>query len=65
MQYFSEKKAAAESAFENRSEEELNFVLSKCQPSDKQLVESIRSMKQQLGARKWWIVVTGNYNEGL
>ncbi|KAK3106315.1 hypothetical protein FSP39_017525 [Pinctada imbricata] len=47
-----EKKAAVDAAFENRSEEELNYVLSKCQPSDRQLVETIRGMKSQLAARR-------------
>ncbi|XP_052092868.1 vacuolar protein sorting-associated protein 16 homolog isoform X1 [Mytilus californianus] len=46
------KKAAADTAFENRNEEELNFVLSKCGHSDRQLVESIKSMKQQLGLKR-------------
>lgn len=51
ISFFSERKKAAETAFDNRSEEELNYVLSKCGPNDKQLVDSIRSMKQQLGKR--------------
>ena len=51
ISFFRERKKAAETAFDNRSEEELNYVLSKCGPNDKQLVDSIRSMKQQLGKR--------------
>ena len=46
------KKAAAETAFENRNEEELNFVLAKCGHADRQLVETIKSLKQQLGAKR-------------
>ena len=49
---FRNKKAAAETAFENRNEEELNFVLSKCGHADRQLVETVKSMKQQLGAKR-------------
>lgn len=46
------KKAAADFAFENKNEEELNFVLSKCGHSDRQLAETVKSMKQQLGAKR-------------
>lgn len=46
-----ERKKAAETAFENKNEEELSYVLSKCGPSDKQLVDTIRGMKQQLSRR--------------
>jgi hypothetical protein len=49
---FRNKKAAAETAFENRNEEELNFVLSKCGHADRQLVETVKSLKQQLGAKR-------------
>lgn len=41
-------KAAAESAFENRSEEELNRVLRKCTQADRDTDALIRSYKQQL-----------------
>ncbi|XP_033732936.1 vacuolar protein sorting-associated protein 16 homolog [Pecten maximus] len=47
-----QKKSAAEAAFENHSEDDLNLVLQKCGAADKQLVENIRSMKQQLGGRR-------------
>lgn len=51
MSFCRERKKAAETAFENKNEEELSYVLSKCGPSDKQLVDTIRGMKQQLSKR--------------
>lgn len=51
MPFCRERKKAAETAFENKNEEELSYVLSKCGPSDKQLVDTIRGMKQQLSKR--------------
>ncbi|XP_071101576.1 vacuolar protein sorting-associated protein 16 homolog [Haliotis cracherodii] len=44
-------KAAAEAAFENRNEDELNSVLSRVSLADKQLAESIRAMRNELGKK--------------
>lgn len=41
-------KEAADAAFENRSEDELNIVLSRCGLSDPILAEKIKSLKSQL-----------------
>ncbi|XP_013393973.1 vacuolar protein sorting-associated protein 16 homolog [Lingula anatina] len=45
-------KEAAEIAFQQRNEEELNFVLSKCGPMHKDVVTQITGMKSQLGAKR-------------
>lgn len=47
-----EKKAAADTAFENKSEEELNYILTRCTAADRQLAEKVRSYKQQLGSKR-------------
>lgn len=45
-------KEAADAAFENRSEDELNIVLSRCGLSDPSLAEKIKSLKAQLSSKK-------------
>ncbi|XP_041371955.1 vacuolar protein sorting-associated protein 16 homolog isoform X2 [Gigantopelta aegis] len=45
-------KEAAETALENRNEEELNFVLTKCVNTDKQLVDTVRAMRNELYTKK-------------
>ncbi|KAK3602689.1 hypothetical protein CHS0354_017895 [Potamilus streckersoni] len=47
-----EFKMAAETAFENRNEEELNSILRRCIGTDRQVAETINSMKQQLSSKK-------------
>ncbi|KAL3836276.1 hypothetical protein ACJMK2_021714 [Sinanodonta woodiana] len=47
-----EFKMAAETAFENRNEDELNSVLRRCIGTDRQVAETINSMKQQLLSKK-------------
>lgn len=46
---FSDLRQAADAAFENRSEEDLNRVLRKCATTDRAVEEQIRGYKQQLG----------------
>lgn len=53
FQYFSDLRQAAEAAFENKSEDDLNRVLRKCAIADRAVEDQIRGYKQQLaGGRR-------------
>ncbi|GAB1599866.1 vacuolar protein sorting-associated protein 16 homolog [Argonauta hians] len=45
-------KEAADLAFENRNEDELNIILSKCSTSNPTLMERIKGLKAQLSSKK-------------
>ncbi len=50
--YYSQLEEAAELAYQNKSEEELNLVLSKCGPLNRSLSEKVQSMKAQLAIKR-------------
>ena len=43
---------AADAAFENRNEDELNRVLRLCASKDRQVEDKVKSLKQQLAGGK-------------
>ena len=51
--YFSQLSMAADAAFENRNEDELNRVLRLCTNKERQVEDKVKSLKQQLaGGRR-------------